>query len=327
MAAALAVVLAACGSGGNLAYGDANSIIVVAEDSVWAEVADSVSQALEPTIFTVRNEKTFQLTQVSPQNEDWLTLRQFRQLVVIGQRTDPWVARALEAVDEEAPEAPALVDREDVWARGQVVTVMLLPEGENAPMVLAMVPELHELLDARFRMYARERMFASGRNDALRDTLMDQAAFGLLLPKLYRWRQVSDTAYMFINDSPTAEQMVRSILVTWMPGVEPASDGVILDHRQAASEAYYDWGQDTQRDEVSASALPAYGPSAREVRGVWTGQIEGFPQGGPFITRWIPCPEQGRTYLLDAWLYAPAKDKYEYVIQFQTILGSFECGS
>lgn len=326
MAAALAMVLGACSGGGPMAYGDANSIIVVVSDSVWAEVADSVGRALEPTIFTVRSEKTFQLTQVAPQNEDWLTLRQFRQLVVIGQRGDPWVARALEAVDDEAPEAPALVDREDVWARGQVVTVMLLPEGESAPMVLEMVPDLHELLDERFRMYARERMFASGRNDALHDTLMAEAGFGLLLPQLYRWRQVSDTAYMFINDSPTAEQMVRSILVTWMPGVEPATEGVILDHRQAAADAYYDWGQDTQRDEVHGSPLPAYGPSALEVRGVWRGQIEGFPQGGPFITDWIPCPEQERTYLLDAWLYAPGKDKYEYMIQLQTILGSFECG-
>jgi hypothetical protein len=31
-------------------------------------------------------------------------------------------------------------------------------------------------------------------------------------------------------------------------------------------------------------------------------------------------------YLLDAWLYAPGKQKYEYMIQLQTILDTFRCG-
>jgi len=30
-------------------------------------------------------------------------------------------------------------------------------------------------------------------------------------------------------------------------------------------------------------------------------------------------------YLIDAWLYAPGKEKYEYMIQLQTILNTFRC--
>ena len=43
------------------------------------------------------------------------------------------------------------------------------------------------------------------------------------------------------------------------------------------------------------------------------------------ITWSVPCPEQDRHYLVDAWLYAPGKDKYEYVLQLETILGTFRC--
>jgi hypothetical protein len=41
----------------------------------------------------------------------------------------------------------------------------------------------------------------------------------------------------------------------------------------------------------------------------------------------ITCEQQNRTYLLDTWLYAPGprRSKYEYMIQLQTILGTFEC--
>ncbi len=319
--AALAVV--ACGEGKTLAFGDANSVIVIAPDSLWEQVADTVSTALEPRIYTVRDEKAFELTHVSPMNEDWLTLRQFRQLVLIGQASDPWVARVL---DESVPSAPALVEREDVWARGQIATVLLLPPGAGAPMVLEMLPELHDLLDIRFRRYVRQRMFASGRNDTLATRLEREAGFGMVLPNVYRWRQVSDSAYMFVNDYPTAEQLVRSILVTWRGAAETVGTDEILAWRQEVADRFYDWGQDTGTERVRSDTIPGYGSGTREVRGVWTGRIEGFPQGGPFITRLIVCPEQDRTYLVDAWLYAPGRDKYEYVLQLETILGSFQCG-
>jgi hypothetical protein len=39
----------------------------------------------------------------------------------------------------------------------------------------------------------------------------------------------------------------------------------------------------------------------------------------------VPCPAQDRLYLLDAWLYAPGKEKYQYMIQLETLLGTFEC--
>ncbi len=50
---------------------------------------------------------------------------------------------------------------------------------------------------------------------------------------------------------------------------------------------------------------------ALEVQGVWMSADPSWPAGGPFIDRVVPCPAQDRTYLLDAWLYAPGKRKYE----------------
>jgi len=172
----------------------------------------------------------------------------------------------------------------------------------------------------------RQRMFASGRNDTLATRLEREAGFSMVVPNVYRWRQVSDSAYMFVNDYPTAEQLVRSILVTWRGGAETVGTDEILAWRQEVADRFYDWGQDTGTERIRSDTIPGYGSGSREVRGVWTGRIEGFPQGGPFVTRAIVRPEQDRTYLVDAWLYAPGKDKYEYVLQLVTILGSFQCG-
>jgi hypothetical protein len=37
------------------------------------------------------------------------------------------------------------------------------------------------------------------------------------------------------------------------------------------------------------------------------------------------CEEQDRIYLIDAWLYAPGDEKYEYMIQLDQIVASFDC--
>jgi len=32
-------------------------------------------------------------------------------------------------------------------------------------------------------------------------------------------------------------------------------------------------------------------------------------------------------YLLDGWLYAPEQDQHEYMVELESILNSFRCGS
>ena len=70
------------------------------------------------------------------------------------------------------------------------------------------------------------------------------------------------------------------------------------------------------------------GNSAYELRAQWRNPPErNWPAGGPLITRTVTCDAQDRTYLLDAWLYAPGQEKYEYMIQLDVLLGTFSCES
>ena len=70
-------------------------------------------------------------------------------------------------------------------------------------------------------------------------------------------------------------------------------------------------------------AFQVEGRKALEVTGIWQDESGGFPAAGPFSVWLIDCPT--RTYFIDAWLYAPNKPKYEYILQLQEILGSFRC--
>jgi len=123
----------------------------------------------------------------------------------------------------------------------------------------------------------------------------------------------------------------RTILVTWTEGKgsRPAESAEsALEWRDDVAAKHYGMlPQRTGRDPIETRMLGSDESGGLEVQGIWTGTDAQFPMAGPFITRIVPCPAQDRTYLLDAWLYAPGKSKYEYMLQLETILDSFECGA
>jgi hypothetical protein len=319
---ALLLAASACADSSRPAMGDVNSIIVVAADSLWSEVSDTVLSTLQPRVFAVRDEPTFQLTHTTPGSEHWGDLQRFRQLLVIGRPDDPWVADVLEAADVVPDEGGAIVESPRVWARNQHVTAVVVPESDPAGFVLSAVDSLASLLDYRYRTWASTRMYISGHDSALVDTLRAQAGFVLDVPEVYRWRRLADNAYAFLNDNPDASQLVRWLTVTWNALPETgATEESVLAWRDSIAASLYDWGQSTGRERVESTATA----NGIEVRGVWSG-LDEFPQAGPFIARTVDCPAQNRRYLLDAWLYAPARDKYQYMIQLETLLESFGCG-
>lgn len=321
------LILGACGGPSTTAYGDANSIIFVAADSIWDVAGPSVERILEPRILTVRDERTFDISYASPDDPDLRTLLLWRQVLVVGEATDPWVAKVIEGETALPETLPTIVERDDVWARRQRVTAVVLPEGGGAEALIGILPELHQLLDQRFREYARARMFVSGRNDSLLATLRAESGFGLLLPKVYTVRQPNENTYLFRNDQMVGGDLERVIQVTWRQGTAELTPDEVLQWRDQVSTLQYRPVQKRQPELLETRPLDRYGPGALEVRGAWEADLDGYPLAGPYITRVVICPAQDRTYLLDAWLYAPGRDKYEYMLQLETILDTFECGA
>jgi len=307
------------------AMGNVTSLVIVSMDSLWAEVEDSVKTALAPRIFAVRDERTFEVTQISPIDESWSQLKQVRQIVLFGRPGDFWMDEVL----GETPPAslPAIVEADDVWARGQSIVAVALPAEQTAEALRTELPALGHLLDQRFRTYTANRMFLSDTNTTLRDSLLSQAGFSITLPRIYTPVEPAPDVFAFHNRNEVGGDLFRTIAVSWRPGAVAASDAAgVLAWRDSILPFVYDLPQETLRDRVEISPLDAYGPGSMEVQGVWAGTDPSYPTGGLFIDRIVACPAQDRTYFLEAWMYGPSRRKYEYLIQFQTILDSFRCG-
>ncbi len=306
-----------------VAWGEVNSIIVGASAELWETSGDSIANGLQPTIFTVRDERTFRITHQDPLGSDWGRLREFRQVLLIGTAEDPWISEALDARSRDEPlNPPEIFQLYDLWALGQLVTVLLLPPGGGADEVEARLDDLLALFDGQYREYAHARMFISGLDSLLADTLRAAGGFALQLPVIYRWSQ-EDSVFIFRNDNPDPSQLIREVAITWRsPIPDPLTDADMLDWRLSLSRNYY---ADEQLVTEEVEPGRAAGDDAREIHGVWESAPGAWPAAGPFLTRTRACPGQDRLYLIDSWLYAPGRDKYEYMLQLRYILDSFEC--
>jgi hypothetical protein len=316
--------LAASGCKAPQAFGDRHSIIVRAEKSLWAQVDSTLMGALEQRVFTTRPERAFKVTFVAADDTLWRNLRVWQQVVVLGNRGDEAVERVLQAADQPDAEPPAVVQATGIWARTQLVTLLLLPEADQADAVDALLPELYALLQAKYDEWILARMYTTGTHDSLKQVLSGYG-FTLELPKVYLYSQ-QDSVFRFSNPYRQGDSdLLRSVLLTWVTGTGTSGDESLRAWREAVDEAYYEPGQDLLDKGVRFETIQVGGRSGFELRGVWQDRGQ-FPAAGPFITRAIECPAQNRTYSMDAWLFAPGKDKYPYLRQLEILLDSFRCG-
>lgn len=321
------VALGACNEV-SLAFGDVNSIIVAADPELWDSIGAPLVDQLEQTVFTVRNEKMFKVTHQDPSDEDWLRLRRFKQELVIGKATDPWVEPALKYVDE-ALSPPQILQTYNVWARNQTVTVLLLPDDAPAAAVLERLPEIAEMYDDQYRDHVLSKMFVTGADSLLAERLRQEARFNLIVPQVYR-HSIADpdtnTVHIFRNDNPDPSELIRQVAVTWKsPIPEGYQPEDLLEWRSEIVEKYYNYPQVVNLDNARANPGEVRGNQAYNLQAVWENPPDEWPAAGPFITRAVICHPQDRMYLIDAWLYAPEAEKYEYMIQLEEIIKSFDC--
>jgi hypothetical protein len=306
------------------AMGQLNQVVVASSDGIWEELAEDIDEALESRAFTVRDERIFTITQVDPAGDEWGNLRLVRQVLVIGEATDPWVADALQRHRGETPPAPAVVQVRNVWAQNQLVSVVLLSPGSDPEEARPLLRQAGSTLLQQYEEFARERMFASGANQELADSLRRNAGFTMLFPEVYYHRELRPGLFIFRNDFPDPSQLIRSVQVDSRPTAEVSfTPEAARTWRGEIAREYMDPVQVTEPDVVQTRELQVAGRPALEIQGVWGNPPGEWPAAGPYITRLVQCGE--RTFLVDAWLYAPGAPKYEYMIQLGTILDSFEC--
>jgi hypothetical protein len=312
------------------AMGEASSLIVISADSLWQELEQDTYDVLEPTIFTTRDEKQYVVTGIQPDDPEAVDLKLFRNVIVFGGPDDLPLQEVAEAGGFvlSSMEAGRVFQVPGVWARNQMVTGVYLGRGFEPRYWREALPSVLAVVDQNYRQWVVNRMFATPPDTALAADLSRRFGFSVLVPTLYdrvaRETAPGDSLVIIRNDNPDPASLIRSLLVDWRPSVDSLTAELALEWRASLDDVQYNVAQGITTDNSSVTRFTVDGRPALEVTGVWNDEVGNFPAAGPFMVWLVECP--GRTYFLDAWLYAPNEPKYEYMLQLQEILGSFTCG-
>ncbi len=315
-----AISFGACG--GEPAVGSADQIVIAVTPSLWDEIGARLRVVLEPTPFPLPGEQAFELNHVDPAAETWSEQRRARQLLLIGSAEDPWIAEALERRPGPPPPVPSQTDVGEVWATGQQVLALLLPDDDPRRALEGRLGELRTTYEQRYREYVIGRMFPDGPDQALADSLQAIAGFDLLVPKGFSWIEDRDV-HLFRPQEADSSKLMRSVVVAWRSPIPTVRSEALLDWRAQLSATHYGTRQRVNPTRVQGRSTTHRGNVAFQLLGTWTAR----GASGPFLLRAVICPVQDRMYLLDGWLNAPDQESKEYMVQLESILNSFRCGS
>ncbi len=321
----VAALAAVSGCDAPTAFGEADSLIVVADSSLWAEMEQQTYDTLEPTLFTVRPEATFHVTHVPRDGSELEQLLMWRQVLVFGPPSDPLVQEIGDNAGIDAlPPAGEIVQAENVWARGQIATAIVLDPDDPAASWSAALPELAALLDRQFRQYATSRMWVSGVDTAFAAKLAERHGVTLRAPRIYHGSVGEDGVVRLRNDRPSPADRIRSILAEPRERIDSLTVDAVFDWRAGVDSVMYNVPQEIERGDVPPERFELGGAEAIQVQGIWRDEAD-YPAAGVFIARAVQCPEA--TWFFDAWLYSPHPEdsKYEYILQLEEILDSFRC--
>ena len=306
------------------AFGEANSLILIGDEALWEQVGSDTYEQLERTVFTIREENTFNVTYVPSDGSEIDELLMWKQVLVFGEPGDPLI-EAIAAEAKATPEVGTVLQAGDVWARGQVATAVILEAGHEVDSWRAALPGLAAMLDNQYRDYALSRMFASGVDTTLSQSVAETYGIELVAPRIYHGLIGDDGIIRLRNDNPRPSERIRSILIERVETDGSAIDAEgVFAWREGIDSLMYIVPQGLARAPVEPRTFDLAGADVIEVRGMW--QDEGtFPAAGPFVARAVQCPDA--VWYFDAWLYSPnpRASKYEFLLQLEEILDSFRC--
>jgi hypothetical protein len=243
---------------------------------------------------------------------------------------------------------------EDEWARDQTVWVIAAPTPEaTVELARARLDSVYAAFHDAWVEHQADRMWASDPDSAGARRMTEELGFSIVIPQVYRpasssappdtrtWYNEDPRRVLSLHWEPaplelSAEHVLaarRAWGANLFPGDEVAgslpgdttggaADAGSTGDRTAVGDTA-PAGEELEPPIVLASRTTLDGLPAVRLQGVWENRSD--LTSGLFLTYGVLCGD--RLVLIDGNLYAPDRDKYAYLLQFERLAQTFRCGA
>jgi len=304
------------------AVGDSDDLLIIHDEDA-SELVELVVAAMETPCSWLLDEPAFKMTLTTFDESG--DLKNLRHVLLVGTwdggSVGEMARKIFPGLREDSP--PALSLTEDVWAKRQVVGVVV---GADADAVAAFLREHGDQVRAEMEAATLTRLATSLRKASvgagMAQAMSERFGWSLCPPSGYDFytTDAGDGFVLFRRTRPD-----RTVFVYWTEGT-PAfvSEQFALSKREELAARYLDGDSTEWKRPVEAERVDFLGLPAVRVSGWWGNST--LVGGGPFRTYCFHEPSSERVYLLDVSLFAPAQDKTALMRNLDAIAHTFSAG-
>ncbi len=309
------------------AFGREKEILVICTNEVWKATEKDLRRLIEVPLNAVRLEPIFEIAQAEPAEvghyKEWDKIILIESLEHISLL--PEVVE--ESMLEEIRRGQGLFfTNYDIWARGQRVAGLAAPtDAQLFPLVRIHGDRIYKDFLRQLEEQEKVRMYYSGTNVNLVDSLAECCGFSLVLPKVYERILVDSlpaNQLLFVHTDP-----VRSIFISWeegdnLPDPDYSQNSLAARRDSLLGDIYP--GVQTLPERVDTSRVTSGGLDRLRIYGIWENLSQ--VSGGIYVAQIIEVPAQRRRYSIDCQLFCPDSrlNKYRYLLQLDRIMDSFK---
>jgi hypothetical protein len=317
--AAAALLAAGCGGPVVTAAGESDDLVIVRDDAART-AGHALVAVMESPVEWLLGEQAYRVTDIPPDKFKLYANR--RHLLLAGVWGQGGVAdlvrRRVRGLDRESP--PSLVLVQDIWAKGQVVGVIMgRDDADLAQYIERAGPEILDRFEGAAVRRAARILRERGAETGMKAALEERFGWSLAPPQGYElFATDSEEGFAFLRRTDPD----RTVAVYWQDG-EPdfASAEFAIAKREELGQRYFDGDEIEWQRELAIETVEFAGRPAIRLAGWWANRA--LVGGGPFITYCFFEPSQGRLYLVDASLFAPAMDKVPLMRNLDAIARTF----
>ncbi|MEP5363970.1 MAG: DUF4837 family protein [Reichenbachiella sp.] len=213
------------------------------------------------------------------------------------------------------------------FARGQEILHLF---GQTEQQLISHLKRDKEVLRNYFLTIENERISKAVfkvREKQIEKTLRETHGFDVQVPYGY---DLAKNQRDFIWIRLLDPEYEKNIFVHYRPfnSREPFED--VLAFREEITSSYMrdvqkpDIFMTLQNENMNIREVNFKGKYAKELRGLW--KLSDISGGGPFVSYVFVDESQKRLYYLEGYVYAPSKDKREFMQEMEVIINTFRSG-
>jgi hypothetical protein len=322
------------------AYGSIDQLYLVCDEYFWeeSEVGDTFRMHFEALYPVLPQPEPILDVRHIPSQDFNKVLKTHRAIIImadLSDEDDPSTILVRQALGDtkirraREDERYRMAVHRDRWAKGQTVIYWFAPNRQSLFETVARdYKRALDIIREADSEKLLKQVYFPGETEEVNERILADYNFELSIPKGFKIAH-RDSVAMWLRKE--TNKVSTNIFMYCLENPEPntlSPDSLKAIRNRLTKDYFSTWVEDSYM-QIDDKNLPVYYQEiqfglrkALQARGIW--YMENDFMGGPFVTYFIPDPDNNRIVILDGFVHAPGQKKRPEMRKLDTVFSTFK---